>query len=56
MGKINLLDCTLRDGGYVNDWAFGEENIKGFVKKIALTNIEFVELGFLKGDILLCMM
>ena len=51
MGKINLLDCTLRDGGYVNDWAFGEENIKGFVKKIALTNIEFVELGFLKGDI-----
>lgn len=20
MGKIYLLDCTLRDGGYVNDW------------------------------------
>ena len=50
MRKINLLDCTLRDGGYVNDWAFGEENIKGFINKIATTNVEFIELGFMKGD------
>ena len=50
MGKISLLDCTLRDGGYVNDWAFGEENIKGFIKKIADTNIEIIEIGFMKGD------
>ena len=21
---IKVLDCTLRDGGYVNDWKFGE--------------------------------
>ena len=50
MRKINLLDCTLRDGGYVNDWAFGEENIKGFIKKLATTNVEMIELGFMKGD------
>ena len=29
MGKVYLLDCTRRDGGYVNDWQFGEETIKG---------------------------
>ena len=23
MGELKLLDCTLRDGGYVNDWEFG---------------------------------
>ena len=51
MGKINLLDCTLRDGGYVNDWAFGEEAIKGFIDKIANTNIEIVEMGFMRGDV-----
>lgn len=50
MRKISLLDCTLRDGGYVNDWQFGEETIKGFGKKIAQTGIEAFEVGFIKGD------
>lgn len=50
MGKVSLLDCTLRDGGYVNDWAFGEQSIRGFCRKIAQTGIEMLEVGFLKGD------
>ncbi len=50
MGKIYLLDCTLRDGGYVNDWQFGEETIRGFGRKIAQTGIELYEVGFIKGD------
>lgn len=49
MGKINVLDCTLRDGGYVNDWNFGYDAIKGFLQKIALTGIECVEVGFLRN-------
>lgn len=51
MGKVSLLDCTLRDGGYVNDWRFGEETIKGFGRKIAQTGIEMFEVGFIKGDV-----
>lgn len=50
MGKVYLLDCTLRDGGYVNDWNFGEETIKGFGRKIAQTGIDIYEVGFIKGD------
>lgn len=50
MGKVSLLDCTLRDGGYVNDWRFGEETIRGFGRKIAQTGIEMFEVGFIKGD------
>lgn len=50
MGKVYLLDCTLRDGGYVNDWCFGEDAIKGFGRKIAQTGIEMYEVGFIKGD------
>lgn len=49
MGVIYLLDCTLRDGGYINDWNFGEDTIKGFGKKIAQTGIEIFEVGFIKG-------
>lgn len=47
---IQLLDCTLRDGGYVNDWRFGENAIRGFCKKIAQTGVEIFEIGFIKGD------
>lgn len=25
--KINILDCTLRDGGYINDWNFSNDKI-----------------------------
>lgn len=50
MGKIILLDCTLRDGGYVNDWQFGEEAIKGVSKKITQTGVEMFEIGFIKGN------
>lgn len=50
MGNVYLLDCTLRDGGYINDWKFGEETIRGFCRKIAQTGVEIVEVGFIKGD------
>lgn len=50
MRKVYLLDCTLRDGGYINDWQFGENTIRGFCKKIAQTGVEIVEVGFIKGD------
>ena len=50
MGKISLLDCTLRDGGYVNDWRFGREAIRGMGPKLADSGIEMFEVGFIKGD------
>ena len=48
MGRVFLLDCTLRDGGYVNDWQFGNDAIKGIARKIAKTGVEFFEIGFIK--------
>lgn len=50
MYKINLLDCTLRDGGYVNDWQFGKNAIKNIVQKLSKTGIEMIEVGFIKGN------
>lgn len=48
MGKISLLDCTLRDGGYLNDWLFGEDAIRHFGQLIAQTGTEYYEIGFIK--------
>lgn len=50
MDRIKLLDCTLRDGGYVNNWSFGNENIKYIANTIAKSGIEIVELGFIRDE------
>ena len=44
--KINLLDCTLRDGGYYNNWDFSNELVNKYLKSIAKSGIKFVEIGF----------
>ena len=28
MSNLQILDCTLRDGGYINDFRFGKNGIK----------------------------
>jgi len=33
--KLELLDCTLRDGAYIVDAHFGVAAIKGILKKVA---------------------
>lgn len=44
---IQLLDCTLRDGGYINDWKFGYDNIVNIFERLADSNVDIVELGFI---------
>lgn len=51
MNKIHLLDCTLRDGGYCNQWKFGYDNIKRIVQSLADAEIEIIECGFLTNRI-----
>lgn len=47
MNNIKVLDCTLRDGGYVNDWLFGNKQSKTIIDLLQKSNIEFIEVGFL---------
>lgn len=49
MNKIKILDVTLRDGGYVNNWEFGFEEAKDMVKIINQSGVDYVEVGFI-GD------
>ena len=44
--NLNLLDCTLRDGGYYNNWNFDKKTIQKYLEAISTTGIKFVELGF----------
>lgn len=47
MGKTMLLDCTLRDGGYVNDWNFGHDNLVSVFERLVDAGIDIIEVGLL---------
>lgn len=51
MGIIRLLDCTLRDGGYCNQWNFGQHNIRKIMMGLEESGVEIVECGFLNDNI-----
>jgi hypothetical protein len=45
--NIKILDCTLRDGGYVNNWGFSQSQISKIVSALGKSNIDIIELGYL---------
>jgi len=45
--NVKLLDCTLRDGGYINDWEFGHGVITGMYKRLDEAGADYIEVGFL---------
>lgn len=46
--RIKLLDCTLRDGAYINGSDFGTPVIKGIIKKLQDADADIIECGWLK--------
>ncbi len=48
MAEIKLLDCTLRDGGYINDWNFGAYTIREIMAKLIESGVDYIEVGFLR--------
>ena len=50
MPDINLLDCTLRDGGYLNDWEFGHDNIVNIFERLVSAGVDIIEIGFLNAS------
>lgn len=49
MDKFNLLECTLRDGGYITGWHFEDAMIKDTIKSLIDANLDFVEVGYLNN-------
>ena len=49
MGKVSILDCTLRDGGRIIDCKFHDDDILDISQELSEAGIEIVEIGFLRG-------
>ena len=46
MKEVNILDCTLRDGGYYNNWDFSKDLVNDYLKAISESGIKNIEIGF----------
>jgi 4-hydroxy 2-oxovalerate aldolase len=44
--KLNILDCTLRDGGYYNNWYFDKDLINEYLRVMDIIKVDYVEVGF----------
>jgi len=46
---IQILDCTLRDGGYYNNWNFDVSLINKYINTVSNLPIRAVEIGYLSN-------
>jgi 4-hydroxy 2-oxovalerate aldolase len=45
--SISILDSTLRDGGYCNNWDFGDDNKHRIIDGLIAASIDIIECGLL---------
>ncbi len=46
---VKLLDCTLRDGGYINQWQWGFGRARDIIRDLVKAGIDVIEVGFLRN-------
>jgi 4-hydroxy 2-oxovalerate aldolase len=46
---VKIMDCTLRDGGYRNNWQFSPNQAKFIISELNSAKIEYIECGYLTG-------
>ncbi len=44
--QIKVLDCTIRDGGLMNDWRFDKALVKDLFDGLVKAGVDYVELGY----------
>ncbi|MEI6972710.1 MAG: hypothetical protein WCL44_14480, partial [bacterium] len=47
--SIKILDCTIRDGGLINDHRFDDKLVNGVFNACVAAGIDYVEMGY-KGS------
>src|SRR3990172_7171094 len=47
---VKLLDCTIRDGGYLNNWNFDKKLVREVYRALSKSGVDIVELGFRSSE------
>ena len=50
MQDLKVLDCTIRDGGYLTGWNFTREMVRDVYEAVSKAGIDFFEIGYLGAD------
>jgi 4-hydroxy 2-oxovalerate aldolase len=51
--NIELLDCTIRDGGYLNNWEFSDQEVIDCYTAVSHAGYDYFEIGFRANPALL---
>ena len=43
---LQVLDCTVRDGGYVNNWSFDKKLVRETYRALSKAGIDYIEIGY----------
>jgi 4-hydroxy 2-oxovalerate aldolase len=44
--NVKILDCTIRDGGLVNNWGFSVEFVQDLYNGLSEAGVEYMEIGY----------
>lgn len=47
--EIKVIDCTVRDGGLMNNWQFSDAFVRGVYNSLVEAGIDYMEIGYLSS-------
>ena len=47
--EIKVLDCTIRDGGLMNDHQFSDEDVRGVYDACVQAGVDYMEIGYINS-------
>ncbi len=48
--EIKVLDCTIRDGGLMNNWHFTDDFVKAVYQACVASGIDYMEIGYKSSE------
>lgn len=48
--QIKVLDCTIRDGGLINQWQFSDEFVRKVFMGLSAAGVDFMEIGYKSSE------
>jgi 4-hydroxy 2-oxovalerate aldolase len=43
---FQILDCTIRDGGYINNWQFDKKLVREAYRALSKSGVDYIEIGY----------